>query len=187
MPRPLLLPYWLRKRMQSMRKLQHDTRGATMVEFAIVVIPFFAVLLASLTTSLVYFAQECLETTAEASARIIMTGEAQKAAMSQSQYQTKVCASLPAFMKCSNLYIDVQRYSSFSGANTTPPTFTFDANGKVTNSFSYTLGNAGDIVVVKLMYLWPIPAVNIGYDLSTTRNGQRLMLATAIAKTELYS
>ncbi|HET8612137.1 MAG TPA: TadE/TadG family type IV pilus assembly protein, partial [Sphingomonas sp.] len=46
-------------------RLRGDSRGASIVEFAIVAAPFLALLIAIVETSLVFFAQQGLETTAE--------------------------------------------------------------------------------------------------------------------------
>src|SRR5256885_1517443 len=55
-------------------RLLRDARGATIVEFAIVAVPFVALMLAVAVTSLAYFVQETLETAVERAARGIVTG-----------------------------------------------------------------------------------------------------------------
>ncbi|WP_426260047.1 TadE/TadG family type IV pilus assembly protein [Sphingomonas sp. DC1100-1] len=50
-------------------RLLRDARGATIVEFAIVAVPFVALMLAVAVTSLAYFVQETLETAVERAAR----------------------------------------------------------------------------------------------------------------------
>ena len=62
----------------------------------------------------------------------------------------------------------------------TAQAITYDSKGKVTNAFSFTPGAAGDIVVVKVLYNWPVfgPA---GLGLSNQPNGDHL-LAVAVFK-----
>lgn len=164
-----------------------DNRGATIIEFALVAAPFVALILAILQIAVVFFAQEGLETAAEAASRSIMTGQAQSAGLTQAQFQAQTCKSLPAFFSCPKLMVDVQKASSFSGVTTGAPTITYDKNGNVTNSFSYVVGGSGDIVIVRLMYLWPVITGPLGFNIGTTSNGQRLLIATEVSKTEPYS
>ncbi len=82
--------------------------------------------------------------------------------------------------------INVQNYSSFSSANTAPPTLTFNSQGQVTNQWSYNTGGANDIVVVQVMYQWPIELGPLGFDLANLSNGSRLLISTAVFKNEPY-
>jgi Flp pilus assembly protein TadG len=163
-----------------------DTRGVAIVEFAIVAAPFIALLIAILQTSLVFFVQQNLETTAEKSVRQLMTGEAQKAGMGKAAFKESVCKKLPAFMKCENLMVDVQTAASFGDAAPTAPVLTMSGN-TVTNNWKYTPGGPGTINVVRVMYVWNVQAGPLGFDLATMSTGQRLLFATAVFKTEPYS
>lgn len=164
-----------------------DRRGATIIEFAFVAAPLMALLMAILVTSTVYFAQQGLETATEATARVLMTGAAQSGGYSATQFKQAACNALPSFMSCANLMVDVQSASSFSAINTAAPTITFDSHGNVSNSFSYTPGNAGDIVIIRLLYIWKVPTGPLGFNVATLGNGQRLLMATSVAKTEPFS
>ncbi|MHA4875275.1 hypothetical protein, partial [Enterococcus faecium] len=85
-----------------------------------------------LQTSLVFFAQQTLETAAEKSARQILTGAAQKAGTDVTAFKTLACSKLPDFMAkncAANLVVNVTTVTSFSNANTSPPALTYDANG----------------------------------------------------------
>lgn len=176
----------LRRTWKGRRSLWSDERGATIIEFAFVATPLAAIMVAILQTSLVFFAQQNLETVVQQSARLLLTGQAQKAGMTATQYQTAVCAKLPAFLKCANVIVDVQTVSDFSSANTSPLTPTYDANGKATNN-KYLPGGPGSINVVRIMYVWNVGKGPLGFDLSTMSNQQRLLVATSVFKTEPYS
>ncbi len=45
-------------------------------------------------------------------------------------------------------------------------------------------GNAGDIVVVRVMYMWPVLLGPLGFNLSNQPNNTRLILATAAFQNE---
>ena len=62
----------------SMRFVRRDD-GATVIEFAIVIMPFLALLFAILETALVFFAGQVLETAVTDASRLVMTGQATSA------------------------------------------------------------------------------------------------------------
>ena len=176
-----------RKLAKSCALIAADARGAAILEFALVAAPLLALLLAIIETSLVFFTQQSIETATEVTARALMTGSAQSANLSPAQFKQIACNALPGYLDCSNLYVDVQTAASFSAANTSAPTLTYDKNGNVTNNFSYATGGAGDIVVVRLTYLWPVVTGPLGFDLSDQPNSRRMIIGTSVAKTEPYS
>jgi hypothetical protein len=63
---------------------------------------------------------------------------------------------------------------------------TFDANGNVTNQWSWSPGQAGSIVIMQLMYQWPISLGPLGFNLANLSNGKRLLISTVAFKTEPY-
>lgn len=168
-----------------LRKLVHHNDGAAAVEFAIVAAPFLALLFAILQTGLVFFAEQSLETTAADTSRLILTGQAQNQGLNQGTFQTAVCARLSALLNCGSLMIDVRTYNDFSSANTSLP---IDQNGNLQNNFVYQPGAAGDIVVVRLMYQWPVFMSLLGFNKSLTNlaNGQDLLMATVAFRNEPY-
>ena len=165
-------------------RIADDTRGVTMIEFAFVAGPLFALIIAIVQVSLVFFAQQNLESTAASATRQLMTGSAQSAGMTQSQFLSAVCAKLPVFMKCANVMVDVQSTSNFSSSNTSAPTLTYNASGNVNNTWAYQPGGPGQITTVKVMYIWAVNKGPLGFDLSTMSGGNRLLIATSVFKTE---
>jgi Flp pilus assembly protein TadG len=162
--------------------------GAAALEFAIVAAPFIALLLATVQTTLAFFAGQVLESAVADSSRAILTGSAQNASLSQSAFAAAVCAaSKTALFDCSKLMIDVQTATSFGAANTKMPTLTFDAKGNVTNAWLFRPGNPGDIVVMRVMYQWPVILGPLGFSLSNEANGNLLLMATATFKNEPFT
>jgi len=167
-------------------RLRRDSRGSSIVEFAIVAAPFIALLIAIIETSLVFFAQQSLETTAEYAARSLMTGQAQQASQTAQQFHNDACKSLPPYMNCNNLMVDVTTVSNFSDAFLDAPSL-YDENGnRKPDNWSFQPGGAGSIVVMRLMYIWPVPMGPLGFNLATLPDGQRLLMATSVLKTEPY-
>jgi len=82
--------------------------------------------------------------------------------------------------------IDVEAYASFAAVNTSTPILTVDSNGNVTNTWQFDPGGPNDIVVVRVMYQWPVFLGPLGLNLSNLSNGNRLLVATAVFKNEPY-
>ena len=161
-------------------------KGAAVVEFALVAAPFLALLMALFQTVLVFFAERVLDEITEQGGRYIMTGQAQQANMTQSGFATYVCQNTFALFNCKNFMINVQSYNSFSAANTSTPTLTFNAKGQVTNQWTYSPGNPGDVVIVQVMYQWPVVLGPLGFNLSNVSNGNRLLISTAAFRNEPF-
>jgi Flp pilus assembly protein TadG len=166
--------------------LARSESGATTVEFALVAAPFVALLVGLFQTALVFFAGRVLDETVEQASRYIMTGQAQTGTVTAAGFATYVCANTFALFTCGKFMINVQNYGSFSDASTATPTLSFDANGNVTNSWAYNTGNPGDIVVVQVMYQWPVLFGPLSFNLSNLSNGNRLLMSTAVFKNEPY-
>ena len=168
-----------------LRRLPQDEGAATAVEFAILITPLMFLLLASLQLGIIFFANQALQSAAMKSARELMTGSVQDAGLSQSQFQAKVCANATVLFNCNNIMVDVESASSYSSISTTPLTPTYDANGNVTN-MSFSPGGAGDIVILRVMYSWPVVAGPLLPGLANESNGNRLLVATSVFKNEPY-
>ena len=168
-----------------MRALARNKRGATIIEFAIVAAPFIALLIATLETSLVFFAQQTLETVSEETSRELLTGNAQKAGMTQQDFDKLACNNLPAFLSCANLMVDVQTADSFADVDTTTPSV-YDSKGNIKN-WQFNPGGAGSIVVMRTMYLFPVVGGPLGFNLANADSSHRLLIATAVFQTEPYT
>lgn len=161
-----------------------DRRGATVVEFALVAAPFLALIIALIQTFLVFFAQQMLESVVSQSARLVMTGQVQSAQMTQAVFKQKVCDQIVILFNCSGLMVDMQVATSWTSANTGMPTLTYDGSGKVSNVWQYNPGDAGDIVVLRVMYEWPVVLGPLGFNLSNLSNGNRLIMSSAAFQNE---
>lgn len=160
--------------------------GAVAVEFALIATPFLAMIIAIFQVGVVFLAQQELETAVEQASRLVLTGQAQNQGLSQSDFTTKVCGFLPALFKCGNVMVDMRTAKDFASADATTPTLTYDAGGKVTNSWQYSTGSRGDIVVLRVMYQYPVLLGPLHFNLANLSNGARLLIATAVFKNEPY-
>jgi Flp pilus assembly protein TadG len=168
------------------RRFIRQQDGATTVEFALVAAPFLAMVFAIMETAVVFFAGQTLETAGADSARLIMTGQAQTQGFDQAKFKQAVCAKIYGLFNCSaGLYVDVKNYSSFSSIPTTKP---IDSSGNLqTGTFGYAPGGPGSIVVVRLMYQWPVYVSLLGLNLSDSAGNKRLLMSTVAFRNEPYA
>jgi Flp pilus assembly protein TadG len=148
---------------------------------------FIGLLVAVFEVTLFLFAQMNLQNAAVQAGRLIMTGQVQNAGTSQANFLTSdVCPLLGPMFTCSNVYANVQAYTNFSSANTSEPTLTFGSNGAVNNSWSYSLGSPGQVMVVQLIYQWPIISGPLGAVLPNIGNGYAEMMGVTAFRIEPY-
>jgi len=165
-------------------RFRRAKRGATAVEFAMIAMPFFLLLYAVIDTSLVYFATTTLENGLAAASRQIKTGQAQAANMTAQQFRTLVCNEVSMLLKCdAHLAIDVRKFTSFGGVNLPAA---LDGNGNLTGNFQFNTGGAGDIIVVRAFYAWPMLTPNFGDTMTNMAGNSRLLTAAAAFKNEPF-
>jgi Flp pilus assembly protein TadG len=190
------------------RRLRDDTVATAAMEFAIIGPVLFALLLATLQLVLVFLAQAALETACEGAARYVLTGQAQNnftgttsssglVTTPQQQFNTYICTQLQGFMGCGYLFGEVVAGADYTTVSLAEPTWTFDANGNVSNTLTYSPGTQGQIVVVRLYYFWPVVTF-MGFNITSTTdsytsngksisNNYDVLIATSVSKTENYA
>ncbi len=165
------------------RRMFRQQDGAAAIEFGMVAAPFLALVFAIMETAIVFFAGQALETAAGDSARLIMTGQAQNAGYDQGKFKEAVCGKIYGLFNCNaGLLVDVKKYTSFASVPLAKPI----TNGNVDTNLSYTPGEPGDIVVVRLMYQWPVYVSLLGLNLSDVSGGKRLLMSTIAFRNEPY-
>ena len=165
-----------------LRRFRRNRKGDAVVQFALVAPMFFALLFAIIESALMFFATQVLETITQDSARMILTGQAQNANYTASNYKTYVCGKIPALFSCSGLYVDVQSYNAFSSITISSQI----SGGAFVNNMQYNPGGPGDIVVVRLFYEWPQFVTGLGYNITNLSGNKRLLAATAAFQNEPY-
>jgi Flp pilus assembly pilin Flp len=178
------------------RRFCRNGRGSAAVEFALVAPVFFALLFAIVETAIMFFAGQVLETVTQESARQVLTGQAQTAALTQGQFKSQiVCPSgsiVNVLFDCTNgIFIDVESYPSPTGAPCSTAANVvinsqIDANGNFINNMLYNPGGPGDIVKVSLYYQWPLYVTGLGYNIANMSGNRRLLAATAAFCNEPY-
>lgn len=166
-----------------LRRLRKDESGATAIEFGIIALPFFALMVAIIEVALVYFANFSLENGVDQAARLIRTGQAQQQGFSVSQFKQSVCENVSGIGDCvGGLKVDVQRFDSFTGISLDDP---LTADGELRDDFGFDPGSGGDVVVVRAFYEWDLIA-NLPGGLGNMPSGARLLAAVATFRNEPF-
>lgn len=170
-------------------------RGTSAVEFALIATPFLATLIAILEVTIYLFAQQVLQNAALEAGRLFMTGQAQNGFVQNNQttaqeqltqFKSDVCPMISALFSCNALMVNVSSYADFSSANASEPALAFNGQGAVTNTWSFTPGTPGQVMVVQLIYQWPIVSGPLGYVLSSLGNGNTEMMGVSAFRVEPY-
>lgn len=169
------------------RRFRRNEDGSTVVEFALVIIPFLACLFAIIEIGLVFLAGQVLETSVADASRLILTGQAQNSGFDANAFKNQICtSSVQALFKCDSIQIDVRTAASFGAADLSPPV---NSTTKMldTTGFTYSPGTQCQIVVVRVVYEWPTFVRSLGLDLATLADGKHLLMSTTAFRNEPYS
>jgi Flp pilus assembly protein TadG len=174
-----------RHRAKGVSRFRDSEQGATAVEFALIAPAFLACIIAIIETTLFLFAQAALQNAAMETARVFMTGSAQSNNTTESQLVTNtICPLIKALFNCNNLIVAVQNYSSFASASTAAPTLY--TNGQLNSNWSYSPGTPGDVMVVQLIYQWPVVGGPLGFSLSNLPGSAIEMMGVTAFRVEPY-
>lgn len=98
------------------RRFHRDCRGATAVEFGLIALPFFTMILGMMAVGTHYMAYHSLERGVLDASRLLRTGEAQKAGMDLDDFRQLFCNSAGTFIACdSHLVIHIKSSETFAG------------------------------------------------------------------------
>lgn len=139
---------------------RRNESGATAVEFALVAPVLFLALFSIVEIGMLGMMSSGLDNAVADAARRIKTGR-DDAAASAATFEDQICAKMGGgTAECkSRLTISVQKFDHFSNAN---------AIINAAPAGQFNKGSAGDIVVVKANYVWPLmtPFIATAYQRS---------------------
>lgn len=173
----------VRRRRQFLSLFRRNKEGSAAVEFALLAIPFFLLIFATIETCIIYFATSNLDSALSSSGRLIRIGSVQTSGMTETEFKNMVCGKLQLVSNCnSTLRIDVRNFSNFGGV-TFPPLVGDD--GKIVENTVFQPGSAGDIVVVRAYYSWGVLTPALA-GLSNLDGGGRLVASSTAFRNEPF-
>ncbi|GEC33804.1 pilus assembly protein TadG [Sinorhizobium fredii USDA 205] len=185
---------------QLFRRLLGDRRGATAIEFAILALPFFIVVFASIETFVAFAGEQLLANATDTLARKIRTGEITKN-VSEAEFRQAFCDEIAILLTCSatevttpeKLYLDVRQVadpSQFPAA--VPRVGPTDASDLDTSGFQFAPGAGKEFTMVRAYYRWQVitdlvrPYVTNLRPAGSSMPRDYLMVATATFRNEDY-
>jgi Flp pilus assembly protein TadG len=171
----------LRRRARVLPRFCRAQNGATAVEFALIAPVFLATLLAMFQTCIFLFAQAALQSAANEAARLFLTGQAQSQGLSATQVVTQVCPT--ALFNCNNMYIVVQSAASVGSLSTSAPAMYNSGQAITQAGYTYSPGTPGQVMVVQLIYAWPVIGA-FGFSLANLPNGAAELMGVSAFRVE---
>lgn len=172
--------------MRRLRGMRGD-RGATLVEFALVAVPFFILLFGTIEVGLVHWGTYELENATEDAAREIRTGQVAATNMNGAGFKQLVCRRVSLLAQCqSRLKLDVQSFASFTDMRSAAIAPGLDSEGNLTSDGAWVPGGPQQIVLVTAFYEWPLINPISSISLSNMGSGNRLLRASAAFRNEPF-
>lgn len=169
---------------RKVKRFRADKNGATAVEFALVALPFFALLYGVMQVTLLYIAQETLDSGMHEAARMIRTGQAQSGGLTEAGMRTIICANVAMIANCDNeLVLDVRSFPDF-GSVSVPAAL--DSTGEINSGTAFETGSGGEVVIVRAFYAYKMPIGDSLSGLSNMSGGRRLIATTAAFRNEPF-
>ncbi|TYC67932.1 pilus assembly protein [Stappia sp. BW2] len=160
--------------------------GATALEFAVLALPFFTLVLAILEAGLYHFVNRMFDNAVITASREIRTGQAHDSGFNADTFKTHICDNLPDFL-CSmdRLVVDVDKVESFALAKSASESL-YDKDGDLKEDSNYEDAGPGEIVVVNAIYKWPMITSVLDLNLADHGN-ERYLTSTMVFRNEPWN
>ncbi len=162
----------------TLRKVCRDQSGVALIEFAIIAVPFLALLLTMLEMGLIFWVSYELDNATVSASRLIKTRQAQQNGYTQANMVTQICSHIIILSDCtSKLQLQVQSVTSFNCA--ADPT-----QSGCTSGSNYSLGGPSQKEMVIASYEWPLFNFASVALLGNLPDGNRLIQSAAVFQNE---
>jgi Flp pilus assembly protein TadG len=172
------------------RGLLRNEDGAAALEFGLVGLPLVFFIIGVVAIGLYYLASIMLDYGAEAAARKIRTGEAEKVSMTVGQFRELVCQSAGPAIDCGKISVILQHAESWGGIS---PQACVDKDNNMVGSTGTTgeqvskySGSAGEVVLVTLCYSWDLARQFNFIDFGYGPSRPAIIQASTAFKSEPY-
>ena len=164
------------------KKFCRQDDGATAVEFALVAIPFFTMLIGTIETCLFFAAGSTLEGGAHEAARVIRTGQAQQSGNAVETFETRLCDFVSGMIPCDQLVYEVISIPTFTDAVAYAPQY--DEEGNLVSQ-GFDTGGVSDTVLVRVAYRYEFLTPFIG-DIMENGGAPLTHVSTVVMRNEPY-
>ena len=194
-----------RKNPPKPRNIFSDEQGTTAIEFAILGVPFLALLFGIVELAMIFFISSTTQHALESSAREIRTGELLEAGEGLTKLRDNICLEMTNVGDCDNLRIDVittntGKFTDLSlPVSPTPTVCTGTAQeisdcedaaaaaAPVMPADNWACTSGGDVVMIRIQYVHPLSVPSALTKLSNSTGNTRIISHTTAFKNEPFA
>ena len=161
-----------------LRRFAGAQTGAAAAEFAMIALPFLALVFSIFELGFMFLVSTTMESSAQTQARTLRTGQFQSASGTAASYKSAICDNLGWLTAdCyANLYVDVRVFPTF-GQVTAPWPVT---NGAIDPSkLTFQASSACSIVLARAFYNWTLLAPD--FSGVAHMNGNKVLLSSTLS------
>lgn len=168
-------PWW--------QRLFKSNEGATAVEFALLVLPFFVLIFAIIEISLLFFVDSTLDGALAKTARKVRVGYAASQHWDINAFKNDLCTNLSLSFGCSaNVKVVASVVTNMASVTYTTST----ANGVLTITETYNTGMSGEYVLIQVFLPWKPILPMYKFAGSTLSDGTYILAAASLFKNEPF-
>ncbi len=187
-----------RGRRRFLRHIRQNKDGATAIEFAILGIPFTALLFGIVEISVLFFMSSTVNHAMAEVSREIRTGEFQGTGGGADEFKAAICSAMSTVGHCDNLRVDVISSATGRFSNlilpVSPTTCTgtpaaieaCEAADPVMPADEYNDTNSGEVVIVRVQYVHHLSVPNALTRLANAAGNTHVITATTAFKNEPF-
>ncbi|WEX77528.1 pilus assembly protein [Sinorhizobium numidicum] len=184
-----------------LRRLFGDRQGATAIEFAVLALPFFVIVFASIETFVAFAGEQLLANATDTLARKIRTGEIRLGTTTPEQFRQAFCDEISILMPCSatevtdaeKLHLDIREITDLTNfPEAVPRVGSASSSDLDTSGFQFAPGGPKAFTMVRAYYRWEVitdlirPYVTNLRPAGSSMPRDFLMVATATFRNEDY-
>lgn len=189
METPALKRHFVKRWTDVARDVRDAHSGSAAVEFALIAPIFFGLAFSILEVGWFYFINSQVDAATTEAARLIRTGQVQKANLTKEQFFDEVCERLTVLGDCvNNVTVEVRRFSSFAAlaADTSSLACADDAETDV-QALAYEPGADDEVIRLRVCVLYQTINPALGVNVADRENGMRRVYGSYLLRNEPFS
>lgn len=165
-------------------KYTRNESGAVAVEFALLAIPFFLLVIAILELAIMFAAESLMEGATMNASRQIKTGALQTSGEEnlEALFRDELCSYATVLIRCEDVQIEVRELDSFADAGGMQPQF--NEEGDFVSS-GFDPGGSSAKVLIRTVYKYTALSPLLG-TLLFGQDNSRLFMSTLVMQSEPY-
>lgn len=169
-----------------LRKWRKRDDGSAAIEFVLLTLPLYTLILGIVETSLYFTSGMVLEGASAEAGRLIRTGAVQLAADPQDMFEEALCDNAVAMLDCSKLQYEVIHVSPNTFGNAENYESEFDDDGNLIPG-PFETGNSNDVVLIRTAYRYEFLTPFLGAMMTgDPEKNWKMHISTVVLKAEPY-